>query len=109
MIDFENNILYSNNESKKNINDWLFNGDNESKLNLVRKINLLLRNKGFNNVNFSINSKSVIQNGNNILIESIPVFTGVINKNLKNDYEKLILDINRDLQFENTLNEVIYN
>ena len=109
IIDFENNILYSNNEPKKNINDWLFNGDNVSKLNLVRKINLHLRNKGFNNVNFSIHSKSVIQNGNNILIESIPVFSGVINKNSKNDYEKLILDINRDLQFENTLNEVSYN
>ena len=106
--DFENNIIYSNDGKSENLNEWLFNGDNEQKLNVVRKINLYLRNKGYNNVNFSLNSKSIIQKNNNIIRETVPTFTGVVPMNMKEDYEKIIREISRDLQFENSLNNVKY-
>ena len=89
----ENNLLYTKeNEDNEyyNLNSFLLNADNKTKLDIIYKINRELEDANFHNVNFEIDSSCKIDNKGVFAMRAIPIFKGVAEKKREKDLKKFI-------------------
>ena len=89
----ENNLLYTKeNEDNEyyNLNSFLLNADNKTKLDIIYKINRELEDANFHNVNFEIDNSCKIDNKGVFAMRAIPIFKGVAEKKREKDLKKFI-------------------
>ena len=105
----ENNLLYTKeNEDNEyyNLNSFLLNADNKTKLDIIYKINRELEDANFHNVNFEIDSSCKIDNKGVFAMRAIPIFKGVAEKKRQKDLQKFIESTESESNLEKIKNLV---
>jgi len=106
----ENNLLYTKedeNNEYENLNSFLLNADNKTKLDIINKINRELEDANFKNVNFEIDNSCKIDNKGIFAKRAIPIFKGVLEKKREKDLNKFIESTESESNLEKIKNMVI--
>ena len=107
IIQFENKLLYRQDDTFDLKNYWFFIADNKTKKDIINIINQQLDKSGFNKVYFSVESFADISR-DKVKSKSIPIFEGLVDKNKKGDFEKCLSTLLKDTKFENVKKNINY-
>ena len=104
----EKNLYTKENEDneKDNLNSFLLNADNKTKLDIIYKINRELEDANFHNVNFEIDNSCKINNKGIFAMKAIAIFKGVAEKKRQKDLQKFIDSTESESSLEKIKNSV---